>query len=324
MTSLTEPPHFLIVGSPRSGTTLVQRLASELPGVRVTPETHFFVGFYEQHLRHASFPLDATALRGLLAQFLGLKSVQGLTLDVEKIVDALDGCAQSPWHLFSAVVRQLGGDAKVVGEKTPNHLRWWRPLSEASPGLKFVVVLRDPRAVVASLKDAPFDMYTVPLLAARWAADVRETESALAALPPERIAVFRFEDVVADPDRARKQLGAFLGVSGDVVLIENQGVELFYGFEAGWKARALGPVDPTRAAGWRDKLSERERVQVEVILRRHMRKYGYAPDTPIRLAALLTLTPRDWFRLGRHYATRQRGRARTARVSLVPGRDDVR
>jgi len=35
-------PDFLIVGSARSGTTLVQRLACELPGVAMPPETHFF------------------------------------------------------------------------------------------------------------------------------------------------------------------------------------------------------------------------------------------------------------------------------------------
>ena len=33
---------FLMVGTPRSGTTLLQRLACELPGVGMPPETHFF------------------------------------------------------------------------------------------------------------------------------------------------------------------------------------------------------------------------------------------------------------------------------------------
>src|SRR5262245_51226417 len=50
---------FLIVGTPRSGTTLVQRLATELPGVRVPPETHFFPHFGSDLIKRTSFPLDA-------------------------------------------------------------------------------------------------------------------------------------------------------------------------------------------------------------------------------------------------------------------------
>jgi len=38
-------PHFAIVGSPRSGTTLVQRLCCELEGVVVPYETHFFSAY---------------------------------------------------------------------------------------------------------------------------------------------------------------------------------------------------------------------------------------------------------------------------------------
>ena len=49
---------FLIVGTPRSGTTLVQRLACELPGVGMPRETEFWLGYRSSPLRTASFPLE--------------------------------------------------------------------------------------------------------------------------------------------------------------------------------------------------------------------------------------------------------------------------
>ena len=48
---MTDRVGFLIVGTPRSGTTLVQRLVSELRGVRVPPRDPFL-----SHVRARSRP----------------------------------------------------------------------------------------------------------------------------------------------------------------------------------------------------------------------------------------------------------------------------
>ena len=141
---------FLVVGSPRSGTTLVQRLACEIPGVRMPPETHFFTRYAVGLMARRQFPLDAEALAEEIRLFAGGDQVGGLDVDVAAVVDDLGGTCARPFDLFDALVRYLAGPAEVWGEKTPNHLVWWRPISEASPTISFVVVVRDPRAVVAS------------------------------------------------------------------------------------------------------------------------------------------------------------------------------
>jgi hypothetical protein len=101
------PPSFLIVGSPRSGTTLVQRLASELPGVHVPPETHFFDTFVAGLMERRAFPLDRRALEEELDEYLALPTSSQLPLDPSAVVTVLGGRCDSPLELFAAIVETL-------------------------------------------------------------------------------------------------------------------------------------------------------------------------------------------------------------------------
>ncbi len=309
-------PDFLIVGSPRSGTTLVQRLASELPGVRVTPETHFFSVFFGRSLRGGSFPLDAEALRRVLGDYLDLPPTRGLDIDIEGVVRALDGRCADAWSLFGALVDQLGGEAAVVGEKTPDHLRWWRPLMRARPGLRLVAVLRDPRAVVASALDVPFGMDSAPLLAASWRQDFRELTEATRTLGDARILTLRYEDVVTRPEAARDDLAEFLRIPGGSGPTPPQTGELFQPWEARWKARAQGPVDPGRADAWRTRLTGRQRRQVEAIVGPALTEAGYLASVGEDPRLLRELGPADWVALARFHRSRQVQRRRIERTVI--------
>src|SRR5437588_2405307 len=121
-------PAFLIVGSQRAGTTLVQRLACELDGVAVPPETHFFSSRFAGSLvQRNTFPLDRRTLADELQRYASLPTSRGFDLDVDAVIERLGGSCRSWERLFGAIVRQLAGpDVPVVGEKTPGHLPWWR------------------------------------------------------------------------------------------------------------------------------------------------------------------------------------------------------
>ena len=65
----TDRVGFLVVGSPRSGTTLLQRLSCEIEGVRMPPETHFFSDFVWGLVHRAKFPLPMPDLRKEIERF---------------------------------------------------------------------------------------------------------------------------------------------------------------------------------------------------------------------------------------------------------------
>jgi len=268
-------PDFVIVGTPRSGTTLIQRLASEIPGVVVPPETHFFSEFYRGLIHRRRFPLEDSGLREELALYQGMKTSNGLDLDVEKVLDLLHGAPAGPGDLFGALTRSLAGPAAVVGEKTPDHLRWWKPLSSAYEAVRVVGVVRDPRGVVASRITAGWGAHVPELLAARWRLDQHELARAASVLGPDRYLQIRYEDAVTAPDRTRETLARWLAVADGVQERGNVAAErLFLSWEH-WKQRAAEPVTTDRIRAWTDTIAADRIPNILFLCRPEMIRLGY-------------------------------------------------
>ena len=287
---------FLVVGSARSGTTLVQRLACEIPGIRMPAETHFFSGYARDLLERATFPLSGDVLAEEVGRFLDRDNAQGLDLDVDATVKDLGGSCAGPFALFDAVVRGLAGPAEVWGEKTPDHLLWWRPISRAAPWVRFVVVVRDPRAVVASSMSVPWrdnpelrdwGPRVHLAMAQRWAIDQHQAALLSAELGPDRCLVLRYEDVVADPGSVRAAVSGFLGrqITG---ALQAPPSNIVHPWEP-WKRRALEEVGAGRVAVWRTELTRRQATDVAVVCRDGMRRFGYRPRPGPSRAAWATI-----------------------------------
>jgi hypothetical protein len=271
-------PDFVIVGTPRSGTTLIQRLASEIPGVVVPPETHFFSEFYRGLMRRRRFPLNDSGLREELLLYRRMKTSNGLDLDVERVLDLLQGSPAGPGDFYGALTRSLAGPAALVGEKTPDHLRWWKPLSRAYGEMRVVGVVRDPRGVVASRITAGWGAHVPELLAARWRLDQRELARAASSLGPNRYLPIRYEDAVTAPDRTREALAQWLAIADAVPEGGNVAAErLFLSWEH-WKQRAAEPVTTDRIRAWTEIIAPDRVPNVLFLCRSEMIRLGYWSD----------------------------------------------
>lgn len=148
--SAAAPIRLMIVGSPRSGTTLLQTILATRTELFTLKETHFF-----RHLqrRRPLRPLDR------------------LGLDPARVRHAFDYVARNnglappdplPRRLDAAVAafdRMLSEEAARRGmagwlEKTPEHAFFVPVIRRHLPGVRFVHILRDGPDVVASLWDA--------------------------------------------------------------------------------------------------------------------------------------------------------------------------
>jgi len=277
--SVVEPPRFLIVGPPRSGTTLVQRLASELPGVRVPPETHFFDHYVAGLLARRSFPLDRVALEEELRAYLTIGDLEGLELDTGAVVELLGGTCSSPLALFAAIVQTLCDGAEVCGEKTPDHLRWWRPLTRELPELRIVAVLRDPRATVASGRRMPWSSHPHGVLAEAWRLGAQEVARLADGLPPERRLVLRYEDVVRAPDEARERIGRLIGVEPrEPGELDEPAISSLRLPREWWKDKVSEPVSDRWVDRWREELTEQEALEIALVCRDEMERWGYEAD----------------------------------------------
>jgi hypothetical protein len=284
---------FLIVGTPRSGTTLVQRLASEIPGVRTPPETHFFSDSAWDLVRRYEFPIGGSELRKEIERFAHSDNSKGLEIDTEALIALVGDPCPSVFDLFDGIVRLLAGPAEIWGEKTPGHLWWWEPIARAAPWMRFVVAVRDPRAVVASSLSMPWQTkLDAPAwgerlhlaLATRWAFDQELAATLLDTLGPDRSIVLRYEDVVSDSAGARSAIGRLIGQdepSGH----QDAPASLVHPWET-WKQSAMGEVTVDRVASWQTELGSRRAAEVVEVCRAGMERFGYAapPPSPINKA----------------------------------------
>lgn len=188
----------LVVGAPRSGTTLVQRALLADPRCCGGQESHFFASF-GQALRDFDRKRDMERPHGLACYW----TRAGIVARLRALwMDAMGG-----------VVR-AAPDAERLVEKTPDHALWLDVIAEVLPDARVVHVVRDSREVCASLlaaAEASWGRGWAPrsaVAAARiWRAHVEAAERCT--LPLHRV---HLEHLCREPVAVLRELHRFAGI----------------------------------------------------------------------------------------------------------------
>lgn len=263
----------LVVGVSRSGTTLAQRLISELEGVSVSPETHFW--------RHAErmaslyeFPISRDDVKSLLDWFQGLSSSQFLNINPDNIVSRFPEDGIFLWELFSSIVLSLvDSDAEIVGEKTPTHYQWSVQLLHTVPWLKLVGIIRDPREVYRSHLEMNWGVHDPGTLAETWLHSIRTLQD-VERRYDGRVHLVRYEDMSVTPDAFVDDCADLLGVDGRRGAA---GRNPLFAAEEVWKARSLDAVEPKDNL-WPRRLGKDEVRIIEQLCGAQMKSLGYEPS----------------------------------------------
>ncbi|MGK2941527.1 MAG: sulfotransferase family protein [Immundisolibacter sp.] len=136
------PKLVFLVGVPRSGTTWLQLLLSQSTHVATVNETHLF-SHYTRSLFESWVHFQSSARGSGLHDLMGeedfIAKVRVFTDDILKLIE------------------EKKSGASVVLEKTPAHAWAWKDILKVYPDACFIHLIRDPRAVVASLRAAGRD-----------------------------------------------------------------------------------------------------------------------------------------------------------------------
>ncbi len=198
---------FFVVGSARSGTTLLRLILNAHPDVAVPPESRFITELYRT---------DAVEVGAFLTELGADRHFQVWELPIEQVAAELAGRAQVPYGeaveaAYRAYARARGKSG--YGDKTPRYVEHIPLLARLFPGAQFVHQLRDGRNVALSYADVPFGPKTVGKAAALWGLRVAMGLRDGRALGPERYHELRYEDFVANAELHTKKLCAFLGIA---------------------------------------------------------------------------------------------------------------
>lgn len=201
---------FFIVGSARSGTTLLRLILNAHRDVAVPPESRFIVELYEGNdiIDVGDFLRRLSAHKRFKTWDIPVAVVQGELGETERI-----GYADAIRSTFKAYADANG--KTLWGDKTPRYVESLDLLSGLFPEARFIHLIRDGRNVALSYANVPFGPKTVGKAAALWAKRVLAGRDACPRIGKERYLEIRYEDLVEDTEGETKDICSFLDLDFD-------------------------------------------------------------------------------------------------------------
>jgi sulfotransferase family protein len=222
-------PYAFLVGSARSGTTLLRRVVDAHPLIAITPETHWVPRFYAQR---RGLTDEGFVTRELVARLVAYWRFTRFGVAQEDLLRLVDGNDPVSYAEFVSGFYDLIGRARgkrLVGDKTGEYARALPTLHALWPTARFVHLIRDGRDVALSVlawKERPsasrFSTWQedpVMTTALWWSRNVRLGREGGAVMSRELYYELRYEALVTQPEAECASLCAFLDLPYDEAMV---------------------------------------------------------------------------------------------------------
>lgn len=277
---------FFIVGSGRSGTTLLRAMFDAHSQLAIPSETQMY-GYFDLQFRKGFE--EGPNRDEVLKKFLNTPRISALEVSEDRVTKMLGG--KYDWDLlFLALLTGFREDRGVdrVGEKTPKHIMVYDQLATLFPNSKFIHIVRDPRAVVASYTNAKFYQYTDgtnPYRAIqKWVRVMDKHFEAEKKLGPSRYTLLRYEDLAANPTGELQRLCAFLGVPFEEGMLDFQNRAVTGHVQDQTNREGIRrEVHTDSVDKWRKNMPTQAISVVDAMCWDQMQKVGYKPDSEVPL-----------------------------------------
>ena len=208
-------PPFFIVGSARSGTTLLRLMLNAHNSVAVPPESRFVVELWTGEREVDVEPF--------LTKLAAHKRFETWDLPIEAVRDELRGASRAPYAIvieaaFHAYAR-VNGKTRW-GDKTPRYVEHIPFIAELFPQARFIHLIRDGRNVALSYGRVPFGPKNIAQAARLWGDRVSRGCREGRSLERGRYLEIRYEDLVEDAAGEAKDLCDFLELDFDPGMLD--------------------------------------------------------------------------------------------------------
>jgi len=273
-----------IVGANRSGTTLLRLILNAHSRIAI-PDELIYWNTYMAGKRVETWrnpDLSTIAYTRFVQDFLEKRSDSLPGIDVatleQRILQSEQKDLREPYRLtLEAWVQHHG--KKRWGEKTPGNLFFADVLYEMFPSARFIYMVRDPRAGVASMQRVklfPDDVIFNALNRRKHATTGRQILETN--VPANQRTTVRYEDLVATPEPVVQRLCDFLQEPYEPEMLRfHRNAEQYMTPEASdsHNAAATRPISKKQAEKWRTELSNTDVACIEWICQNEMEAFGY-------------------------------------------------
>lgn len=299
------PPIF-VVGTGRSGTTLLSTVLSSHSRIAFPPETHFMRRAELNGLANGA-PQDFDAFWDTYSKWSRFEDLGVAAEDCLAVLEEMgDKSFKSIFAASLEAFRRKEGKARV-GEKTPRHRIYIPLLLSWYPSSRVVVIRRDPRAVIASQLKCPWVEVTACSLRKGVLADSRMSKVIFYAenwatgygkdvptyIEDERVCLITYEDLVQRTEETVQFVCKSIGENYEASMVAKRaGAKVANStaksasYTDDWEewvkshhARTEKPITADSLSKWKGQLSRLEVLVAEAICAKEMKAAGYSLST---------------------------------------------
>lgn len=266
-----------VVGSPRSGTTLLGLMLHAHPRIAIPPENRFVLPVYFGREKFGD--LSQPDNRRLVAEeIVHSRQFNDLGLDPDDVTDRIVGSSETIGSAIGVVLRAYADRFGKVrwGDKRPMYRKYIWVVRRLFPDAQFVHIVRDGRDCVASMASLAVyrDDFATRLRA--WMEAMENAEKARRELPPDSFYELRYERLVTDPEEQLKLLCEFLGEPFDDAMLSPQEVSHEVVPERkGHHDKTRQEVSPSSIGSFTERLEPWQLQLGEAVMGDRLREYGY-------------------------------------------------
>lgn len=264
-----------ILGAPRSGTTLLRLMLNAHSRIGIPEEIHFFRStMFGNQIDKWSEEIFLTEAN--LSEMKSMLSFMAHDTGMSYLAE-VGSCAASGSFLLrdlyeEITCRFLGTEGKTRwGEKTPENILYSDILQNMFPTAKFILMKRDPRAVIVSMNKVffyPSDTATNLLNYMHYNDNgYKRVETCI---PPENRFEITYEELVANPRPAMQKICSFIEEDFEYGMLDfyrNAGAFMSSSASSTYNVNARGPVTSSSTNSWRNQLSESDLFLISSVLR---------------------------------------------------------
>ncbi|MFI5932633.1 sulfotransferase family protein [Actinoplanes sp. NPDC051494] len=286
MTDCPADRPIIVVGCPRSGTTMLQLMLHAHPRIAIPPETRFVLAAYRERRDFGDLRIAGNR-RALARRIVDREETRfcDLGLDPEETVEAIAAAEGTLGSVLGTVFQRYAArfGKPRWGDKRPAYLHNVDLLLRLFPDAQFINIVRDGRDCVASLKEMSWHRKDIYATVAAWARAIDDGRRAARRLGTAQWFELRYEDLVTDPHGRLTELCEYLGETYDPAMAEPSAVAgvAVPSFKT-WHARTHTPVTTQRVKSWQTRLTTEEIALCEAALGSRLTANGYELSGAVR------------------------------------------
>lgn len=259
---------------PRSGSTLLRVLLSNIKGCVSLPETFFFV-FYNENKRNLN-PSSSEDRKILVKKWINYFTVKIFISDLQLLEQRLNENTKTYRDIFDITIDFYFQENNIkkpsyIVEKSPPHIFFQEDILELFPESKAIYLLRDIRDVAGSMLNKSWSTHNIYPIARSWNKSIQLFGKIKNSI------VVKYEDLITKDENVLKNINSLFSqniVFDDFFNVDKEKVK---GIHLYFQTNLLKPVSDENIDKSKIQLStvDRELQMIEIVAKKSMIQYGY-------------------------------------------------